>query len=170
VNAGLDALVAAGIDNIDIGCMQVNWHWHRAAFASPAAALNAGYTLTIRRLTPSGRHQLLRIAPDSGIRPSIGTENPIPEEIDHREIAVRMAVMSEVKFLHPSEPCKPPKPRSLDVVFLVEKDMRVVGRRTGDDLNHEEINRQDEIGTRSYQTHGDEEEGRIVAFVAKVRR
>jgi hypothetical protein len=36
----LNALVAAGIDNIDIGCMQVNWHWHGAAFASPAAALN----------------------------------------------------------------------------------------------------------------------------------
>src|SRR5205085_9800210 len=31
----LNALVAAGIDNIDIGCMQVNWHWHGAAFASP---------------------------------------------------------------------------------------------------------------------------------------
>jgi hypothetical protein len=107
---------------------------------------------------------------DSGIRPSIGTENPIPEEIDHREIAVRMTVMSEVKFLHPSEPCKPPKPRSLDVVFLVKKDMRVGGRRAGDNLNHEEINRQDEVGTHSYQTHGNEEEGRIVAFVAKVRR
>jgi hypothetical protein len=36
----LNALVAAGIDNIDIGCMQVNWRWHGAAFASPAAALN----------------------------------------------------------------------------------------------------------------------------------
>ncbi len=36
----LSSLVAAGIDNIDIGCMQVNWRWHGAAFASPAAALN----------------------------------------------------------------------------------------------------------------------------------
>ena len=36
----LSSLVAAGIDNIDIGCMQVNWHWHGAGFASPAAALN----------------------------------------------------------------------------------------------------------------------------------
>jgi hypothetical protein len=36
----LNALVAAGIDNIDIGCMQVNWRWHGAAFASPAAALD----------------------------------------------------------------------------------------------------------------------------------
>ena len=90
--------------------------------------------------------------------------------MDHREIAVGVPVMNEVQFLFPFEPCKPLKSRSLYVVFLVEKDMRVVGRRTGDDLNHEEINRQDEVGTRSYQTHGNEEEGRIVAFVAKVRR
>src|SRR6185437_6555277 len=36
----LAGLLAAGIDDIDIGCMQVNWHWHRHAFASPAAALS----------------------------------------------------------------------------------------------------------------------------------
>jgi hypothetical protein len=36
------------------------------------------------------------------IRASIGTENPIPEEIDHRE-----------------------KPQPLYVIFLVEKDVRV---------------------------------------------
>jgi hypothetical protein len=49
----LNALVAAGIDNIDIGCMQVNWHWHGAAFTSPAAALNptlnAGYAAALLR-------------------------------------------------------------------------------------------------------------------------
>jgi hypothetical protein len=33
----------------------------------------------------------------SSIRHSIGTENPIPEEMDHREIAVRVPVMNEVK-------------------------------------------------------------------------
>jgi hypothetical protein len=36
----LAALIAAGIDNVDIGCMQINWHWHGAAFASPDAALS----------------------------------------------------------------------------------------------------------------------------------
>jgi hypothetical protein len=102
-------------------------------------------------------------------RPSIGTENPIPEEIDHRKIAVRMPVMSEVKFLHPSKPRKPLKPRSLNVVFLVKKDVRVEGRRTGDDLNHEEINRQNEVGTRPNQTHGNEEKRCIVAFLTEVR-
>jgi hypothetical protein len=68
----------------------------------------------------------------SGIRPSIGTKNPIPEEMDHREIAVRVPVMNEVQFPFPSEPRKPLKPRSLYVVFLVEKDVRVERRRTRD--------------------------------------
>jgi hypothetical protein len=49
----LSALVAAGVDNVDIGCMQVNWHWHSAAFASPAAALNpyvnTGYAAALLR-------------------------------------------------------------------------------------------------------------------------
>ena len=35
--------------------------------------------------------------------------------------------------------------------------------------DHEEINGQDEVCTHSYQKHGNEEEGRIVAFVTEVR-
>src|SRR6516162_3243978 len=103
------------------------------------------------------------------IRPSIGTENPIPEEMDHREIAVRVPVMNEMQFLFPSEPCKSLKPRSLYVVFLIEKDVRVERRRTRDKLSHEEIDWQYEVCTRSYQKHRNEEEGRIVAFVTEVR-
>ena len=60
------------------------------------------------------------------------TENPIPEEMDHREIAVRVPVMNEMQFLFLSEPCKSLKPRSLYVVFLVEIDMRVERRRARD--------------------------------------
>src|SRR5882672_8015313 len=100
-------------------------------------------------------------------RSSIGTEHSIPEEIDHREIAVRVSVMNEVKFLLASKPREPLKPRALYVVFLVEKDVRVKGRRACDRLNHEEIDRQYEICTRPYQKHRNEEEGRIVAFVAE---
>jgi hypothetical protein len=40
---------------------------------------------------------------------SVSPKNPIPEEIDHREIAVRVPVVSEVEFLLASEPCKTPK-------------------------------------------------------------
>src|SRR5215470_8980662 len=68
----------------------------------------------------------------SSIRPSIGTKNLIPEEMDHREIAVRVPVMNEMQFLFPSEPCKSLKPRSLYVVFLVEIDMRVERCRARD--------------------------------------
>jgi hypothetical protein len=35
----LRALLEAGIDNVDIGCMQVNWRWHRQVLSSPAIAL-----------------------------------------------------------------------------------------------------------------------------------
>jgi hypothetical protein len=78
----------------------------------------------------------------SSIRASIGTENPVPKEMDHREITVRVPVMDEMQFLLPSEPCKSLKPGSLYVVFLVEKDVRVERRRTCDYLSHEEIDRQ----------------------------
>src|SRR5256714_10885716 len=105
----------------------------------------------------------------SSIRPSIGAENPIPEEMDHREIAVRVPVMNEVQFLFSSEPRKPLKPRSLYVVFLVEKDVRIERRHACDYLNHEEIEWQYEVCTRSYQKHRNEEEGRIVAVVTEVR-
>jgi len=40
-------------------------------------------------------------------RPSIGTENFVPEEMEHREIGVCVPVMNEVKFLFASEPRKP---------------------------------------------------------------
>jgi hypothetical protein len=30
----LMTLLADGIDNIDVGCMQINWHWHHADLAS----------------------------------------------------------------------------------------------------------------------------------------
>ena len=59
--------------------------------------------------------------------------------MDHREIAVRVPVMNEMQFLFPSEPCKPQKPRSLNMVFLVEKYVRVERSRTRDYQNYEKI-------------------------------
>ena len=56
---------------------------------------------------------------------SISSENPIPEEMDHREILVRMPVMNKVQFLLAPEPRKPLEPRSFYVVFLVEKNVRI---------------------------------------------
>lgn len=33
--AVLRSVVASGVTNIDVGCMQLNWRWHAPAFASP---------------------------------------------------------------------------------------------------------------------------------------
>jgi hypothetical protein len=58
-------------------------------------------------------------------RPPIGTENPIPEEVNYTKITIRVTVMNKVQFLLASEPRKPLEPRSLNVIFLVEKDVGV---------------------------------------------
>ena len=130
-----------------------------------AAPVSNGGT-SIRTADPKGS---IRLSLPS-IRPSISTEDPIPEEMDHRKIAVRVPVMNEVQLLFSSEPCKPLKPRTLYVVLLIEEDVRVERRRACDCLNDEEVEGQYDVCTRSHQKHRNEEEGRIVAFVTEVRR
>ena len=72
-------------------------------------------------------------------RPSVGTENLVPEEVNYTKIAIRVTVMNKVQFLLASEPRKPLKPRPLYVIFLVEKDMRVKRRRACDYHHHKKI-------------------------------
>jgi soluble lytic murein transglycosylase-like protein len=38
--AHVEALIAAGRPNVDIGCLQVNWRWHAEAFEAPAQLLD----------------------------------------------------------------------------------------------------------------------------------
>ncbi|OYU18471.1 MAG: invasion protein [Rhodobacteraceae bacterium PARR1] len=38
--AKLDAILATGTTNVDVGCMQLNWKWHSEAFASRADMLD----------------------------------------------------------------------------------------------------------------------------------
>ena len=68
-------------------------------------------------------------------------------------------MMNKVQFLLAAEPCKPLKPRSLYVVFLVEKDVGPGRCRTCDYLNHKEINWQYEVCAGSHQNQGNEEKG-----------
>jgi len=79
--------------------------------------------------------------------------------MDYCKIAVRVPMMNEVQFLFASEPRKPLKPRSLYVILLVEKDVRVKRRRTCDYLNHEEFNRQYEICKCTYEHTGMKKKG-----------
>ena len=73
------------------------------------------------------------------IRHLIGTKNLVPEEVNYTKIAIRVTVMNKVQFLLASEPRKPLKLRSLYVIFLVEKDMRVKRRRACDYHDHKKI-------------------------------
>ena len=38
--AHLDGLLANGVRNVDLGCMQLNWHWHGAAFPDAATMMD----------------------------------------------------------------------------------------------------------------------------------
>ena len=55
---------------------------------------------------------------------AIGAEKPIPEEIDHRKIAVPMAVVDEMELLLSSKPGKAAKTRSGNMILVVEIIMR----------------------------------------------
>jgi hypothetical protein len=57
---------------------------------------------------PAGSCRRLENAALSG-RSSVGPEKPVPEEIDDREIAVRVAVVNEMQLLLAPEPCISPK-------------------------------------------------------------
>ncbi len=38
--AALKDLLAAGVHNVDVGCMQINWHWHADAFPDLTAMMD----------------------------------------------------------------------------------------------------------------------------------
>jgi hypothetical protein len=54
----------------------------------------------------------------------VGHENSIPEEVDHREIAVRVQMVDKVKLLFASEPSEACEPRSFSMVLLVKNVRR----------------------------------------------
>lgn len=61
---------------------------------------------TLNRERPPQRVVLLCTA----VWLSIGSEHPVPKEIDHCKIAVRVSMMNKMQFLSAPEPCKPLKP------------------------------------------------------------
>jgi hypothetical protein len=81
----------------------------------------------------------MRLISCTRIWPSIGTKNLIPEEVHYAKITIRVTVMNKVQFLLASEPRKPRKPRSLYVIGLVEKDVRVKRRRACDYHDYKNI-------------------------------
>jgi hypothetical protein len=102
------------------------------------------------------------------VGPSVSSEKPVPEEIDHREIAVRVQMVDEVKLLLAPEPREACEARSFDVVFLVEIDVRVERRRAGSDHYDEQIERKNKKHPAGNEDHRDEKIGGVVSFVATI--
>ena len=107
------------------------------AFTREVACLSAGL-LGWKTKTNTIDRQTANLLLCTRIRSSIGTENLIPEEVNY-EIAIRVSVMNEVQFLLASEPRKPLKPRSLYVILLVDKDVRVKRDRACEYHHHKKI-------------------------------
>jgi hypothetical protein len=62
---------------------------------------------------------------------AIGPEHPVLKKVDHSEIAVRMQMMvDEMKLPLAPEPREAFQTRSLDVILLVDIEMRIEPRRT----------------------------------------
>ena len=54
------------------------------------------------------------------VRTSVGSENSVPEKVDHREIAVPVQMVDKVKLLLAPEPSEACEARSFGVVLLVK--------------------------------------------------
>ena len=54
------------------------------------------------------------------VRTSVGSENSVPEKVDHREIAVPVQMVDKVKLLLAPEPSEACEDRSVGVVLLVK--------------------------------------------------
>jgi hypothetical protein len=99
---------------------------------------------------------------------SVRSEQSVPEEVNHRKVAVRVQMVDEVKLLLAPEPSEACKTRSFNVVFLVKKHVCVERRRTGSCHYEEQIERKNEKHPSSDEDGGDEKVGCVVPLVATI--
>ena len=105
-------------------------------------------------------------SPNIHVGISVGSEKSVPEEVDHREIAVRVQMVDEVKLLLAPEPSEACEARSFGMVLLVKIYVRAERRRAGSGHYEEQIERKNEKHPTCDEDCGDEKVGRVVSFVA----
>ena len=113
INALFDASRALPPEAKPSGCVRQN----RRANPPHRPPFREGELLT-RRLSVPGLASV-------HVRTSVGSENSVPEEVDHREVAVRVQMVDEVKLLFAPEPSEAREVRTFDVVILVQIYVRV---------------------------------------------
>jgi hypothetical protein len=104
----------------------------------------------------------------SGLNATVGTEKPIPEKIDHREIAVPIAVVDEMELLLSPEPGKAAKPWSRNMILVVETIMPAEWQRHYRKLNHEQVQSQEQIAQSDNQGDWHKKEQRIIIPVIEI--
>jgi hypothetical protein len=100
----------------------------------------------------------------------VGSENSVPEEVDHREIAVRVRMVDKVKLLLASEPSEACEPRSFGMVLLVKKYVYTERHRAGSGHHEEQIEWKKQIHPTCEDDYGDEKVRRVVSVVATIDR
>ena len=100
---------------------------------------------------------------------SIGSEKPVPKEVDHSEIAVRVQMVDEVKLLLAPEPSETSQIRPFGVVLLVEIHVCAERRRAGDRHHDKQIERKKKKHCTGDEDCRDEKVGRVVSFIATMR-
>ena len=96
------------------------------------------------------------------------SEQSVPEEVDHREIGVRVQMMDEVKLLFAPKPSETCEARSFGVVLLVKIYVGAKRRRAGGGHYEEQIERKNKKHPTCDEDCGDEKIGRVVSFVATI--
>ena len=99
----------------------------------------------------------------------VGSEKSVPEEVDHREIAVRVQMVDKVKLLLASEPSEACESRSFGMVLLVKKYVCAERRRAGSGHYDKQIEWKNQIHPTCDENCGDQKVGSVVAVVATIR-
>ena len=102
------------------------------------------------------------------VRILVGSEQSVPEEVDHRKIAVGVQMMEEVKLLFASKPSEACEVRSLGVVLIVKVYVQAERRRAGSGDYEEQIERKNKKHPTCDEDCRDEKVGRVVSSVATI--
>lgn len=99
---------------------------------------------------------------------SVGSEQSVPEEVNHCKIAVRVQMMDKVKLLLAPEPSEACEARSIGVICFVQIYVRAERRRTGGAHYDKQIERKNKIHPAYDEDCGEKKVRRVVPFVATI--
>ena len=98
----------------------------------------------------------------------VGSEQSVPEEVNHRKIGVRVQMVDKVKLLLAPEPSEACEARSFGVICFVEIYVRAERRCTGGAHYDKQIERKNKKHPTCDKDCGEKKVRRVVPFVATI--